>query len=97
MRAKIAFFSGFLVAAAVAVAVNALPYWRTRQAYRYDGQEVAGFPFVFRRIGGDCAAGACENYGLHLGYFAADLALGLAFAVLAGVIATAIARRPRAA
>ena len=96
MRAKIVFYSIFSVAIGAAAAINAWPYWRTRQAYRYDGQEVAGFPFAFRRIGGDCAA-ACENYDFHLGYFAADLALALAFAVLAGGIAAAMAGRPRGA
>ena len=96
MRAKLAFCSIFSVALVAAAAINAWPYWRTRQAYRYDGQEVAGFPLAFRRIGGDCAA-ACENYAFHLGYFAADLTLALAFAALAGLIAAALARRPRRA
>lgn len=97
MRAKIAFASIFSLALAAVAAVNAWPYWRTREAYRYDGQEVAGFPYAFRRIGGDCGAAGCENYDFHLGYFAADLALGLAFAALAGLIAAALARRPRRA
>jgi len=97
MRAKIAFFSMFSAALAIAAAVNAWSYWRTRGAYQYDGQEVAGFPFAFRRVGGDCAASACESFDFHLGYFMADLALGVAFAVLAGSVVAVLARKRRRA
>ncbi|MGO1003468.1 hypothetical protein [Lysobacter sp. CA196] len=87
MRAKTAFFSAFIATLVVAFLANAMPYFLTRHAYQRDGQEAAGFPFVFRKVGGDCGELACDTYGFHAAYFAADLALAWSCAILAGYIA----------
>lgn len=85
--------SAFLTAGAFAAIANAIPYLLTRGAYQHDGQEVAGFPFVFRRVGGDCWPAACDTSTFHLGYFMADLALAAAFALVMGAIAARVVRR----
>ena len=92
MTRKSRFNAACLVAGILADASNAIPYLLTRGAYQHDGQEVAGFPFVFRRVGGDCWPTACDTYPFHLGYFVADLALAVAFALVVGAIATRVGR-----
>lgn len=87
MRAKTAFSATFLAMLFIALLANAVPYWLTRGAYQRDGQEVAGFPISFRKLGGDCGVSACDSYGFHAAHFAADLGLALACAALAGYIA----------
>ncbi|MCD9098966.1 hypothetical protein LU699_09945 [Luteimonas fraxinea] len=81
----------------VAALANAIPYLVTRGAYQHDGQEVAGVPFAFRRVGGDCWRAACDTYAFHMGYFVADLALAVAFALLMGALATRAGRTRRRA
>ncbi|KRG63759.1 hypothetical protein ABB26_11175 [Stenotrophomonas humi] len=95
MRRKLRFISAFLVTGGIAVIANLVPYLRTRGAYQYDGQEVAGFPYEFRRIGGDCWPATCETYHFDLSYFAADLGLALACALAAGLIAASIGKEFR--
>lgn len=63
------------------------------RAYQYDGQEMAGFPWAFRKIGGDCFPRVCENYDFHIAYFAADLALALVCAFSAGYLAVRLCRK----
>lgn len=95
MRATIAFLLAFLATSCVAVWLNVWPYLRTYRAYQYDGQEMAGFPWTFRQIGGDCFPLVCENYDFHLAYFAADVALALACALTAGYLAARLGiKRP---
>lgn len=95
MQAKARFLTAFLTAAVIASLANALPYLLTRHAYQRDGQEVAGFPLAFHRIGGDCSPSACDNYDFHLAYFAADLSLALIFAAAAGLLAARAGKRKR--
>ncbi|MNN40316.1 hypothetical protein D3C81_1543870 [compost metagenome] len=95
MIRKLRFLSAFLIAGCIAAFANLLPYLRSRGAYQYDGQEVAGFPYAFRRIGGDCLPAICDTYHFHPGYFAADLGLALACAVAAGLIAASVGKGPR--
>jgi len=85
------------VTVAVAAIANAIPYLLTRGAYQRDGQKVAGVPFTFRRIGGDCWPAACDTYAFHMGYFVADLALAVAFALLMGALAARAGRTRRRA
>ncbi len=94
MRAKIAFCLVFSLVLLLAGLANAVPYLNTRGAYQHDGQEVAGFPWPFRKIGGDCGAESCDTYAFHAGYFAADAAVGLAAALALGSLA-AWGFRPR--
>lgn len=96
MRAKTAFSTAFLATIFIAFLANAVPYFLTRRAYQRDGQEVAGFPFLFRKVGGDCGVSACDSYGFHVVHFAADAGLALACALFAGYIALRWARRVRA-
>jgi hypothetical protein len=61
------------------LALNLLPYWQTRGRARFDGYEVVGFPFTFRRRGG--FVNLDEFY---IAALAADIVIGLAVAVLVG-------------
>lgn len=89
---RLRFLPVFLVTACAGVVANALPYLRTRQAYQSDGVELAGAPFTFHAIGGDCWPALCENYSFHAGHFAADVAIVLACATLAGLLAQRLTR-----
>lgn len=89
------FFIAFSFTLAAAAAVNVVPYVNSRGAYRYDGQQVAGFPFAFHRIGGDCFPSTCETYALHAGYLLGDIAIGVACALGVGFVAASIGRQPR--
>lgn len=93
MPAKAAFSLAFVATLLTAALANALPYLLTRRAYQRDGQEVAGFPLSFRKLGGDCGVSACDSYGFHAVHFAVDLGLALAWAALAGYIASRWGRR----
>ena len=96
MRTTIAFLLAFLATSGIATLLNVWPYLRTYRAYQYDGQEMVGFPWTFRQVGGDCFPLVCENYDFHLAYFAADVALALACALAAGYLAARLGRkRPR--
>ena len=97
MTRNFRFLSAFLITVCGAVIANAIPYFLTRGAYQHDGQEVAGFPFSFHRIGGDCWPAACNTYNFSLGYFAADLALALTCALAAGFMAVRTGRGRRRA
>lgn len=93
MSIRARFLRAFLATAAVGMLLNALPYLRTRGAYQADGQEVAGFPFVFHQVGGDCWPAHCDTFAFHPGYFLANLALVLLVATGAGLLAARRARR----
>lgn len=93
MPARTAFSTAFVATLVAAALANALPYLLTRRAYQRDGQEVAGFPLSFRKLGGDCGVSACDSYGFHAVHFAVDLGLALACAALAGYIASRWGRR----
>lgn len=95
MIRKLRFLSAFLTTGCIAALADLLPYLRSRGAYQYDGQEVAGFPYAFRRIGGDCLPAICDTYHFHPGHFAADLGLALACAVAASLIAASVGKGPR--
>ncbi|WP_269792505.1 hypothetical protein [Stenotrophomonas sp. Iso1] len=95
MSRKLRFLSAFLITGCIAAFANLLPYLRSRGAYQYDGQEVAGFPYAFRRIGGDCLSSICNTYHFHPGYFAADLGLALECAMVAGLVAASVGKGPR--
>ena len=95
MSRMLKFLSAFLITGCITAFANLLPYLRSRGAYQYDGQEVAGFPYAFRRIGGDCLPAICDTYHFHPGYFAADLGLALACAVAVGLIAASVGKGPR--
>lgn len=86
MTRKSKFIFAFMIAASIAVIVNVIPYFLTLGAYQHDGQEVAGFPFDFHRVGGDCWPSACDTYNFNIGYFLADLAVALACAVAVGLV-----------
>lgn len=92
MTRKSRFISAFLITISAAAIANAVPYFGTRGAYQYDGQEVAGFPYSFHRIGGDCSPDPCDTYNFNVGYFSADLALALACALAVGFAATRTAK-----
>lgn len=94
MRPKIAFFVAFWATSCIAAGLNVWPYLRTYRAYQYDGQEVAGFPWTFHKIGGDCFLLACDTYDFHGAYFAADVALALAAACTAGYFAARLCQKP---
>jgi len=81
---------GFSAAAAVAAFFNILPHIQTRGAHNRDGFEIIGFPFTFRRVGG--FSGISE---FHVVALVADVALGLAFAIVAAYVWSA-ARHPQA-
>lgn len=87
MTSKSRFLSAFLVTTCTAVFVNVVPFFLTHGAYQSDGQEVAGFPYSFHKIGGDCGPTACDTYNFDVGYFATDLVLALVCAVAVGLIA----------
>jgi hypothetical protein len=87
MTRKSKFLSAFLITVCAAVLANVVPYLGTRGAHQYDGQEVAGFPYHFHKVGGDCWPAACDTYHFNLGYFAADLGLALACAIAVGFMA----------
>lgn len=74
---------------AAMLALNLLPYWRTRGRARVDGFAMVGFPWTFRRVGG--FANIDEFRVLA---FMADVALALAVAFLAGWLATGARRKP---
>jgi hypothetical protein len=94
MTRTLRFITAFLATICIVVAVNAVPYLNTRGAYQRDGQEVAGFPFIFHKVGGDCYPQNCETYNFHVGYFAANTAIGLACAIVIG-FAAASSRKGR--
>jgi hypothetical protein len=73
------FAVGALSSLAVALVLNLLPYWRSYQAYQYDGFETIGFPFVFRHQGG-----FAYRYEFHPELLLANVAIALAFATVAG-------------
>ena len=80
--------SGF----AVAVALNLLPYWRTYDAPGTDGYALMGFPFTFQREGG-----FVPRYEFHPTLLLANVAIAIAFALVAGwafVQMMRLARRP---
>jgi hypothetical protein len=85
MSRTVRFMAAFSAAMCLVVAINALPYWGSRGAYQYDGQELAGFPFAFHKVGGDCSPSVCDTYNFHAGFFVADVAIGLAFAMAIGL------------
>lgn len=81
-----------LIVLSVASLANAAPYLLTRDAHQRDGQQVAGLPFPFHRIGGDCWPAACRTFDFHAGYFAADVLLALLLAVASGLVAATMQR-----
>jgi hypothetical protein len=90
-RSIIIFMIGFAIGAAIAFGLNLLPYWRTYHAYGGDGYEIIGFPFVFRRIGG-----VSGSYVFRTDFLITDVAIALAFAIIAGwgaIKASHVARR----
>jgi hypothetical protein len=68
---------GFAVGAVLAVSLNLMPYLRTLGAYKGDGFEIIGAPFVFRRLGG--IAGIYEFSAIAL---VADIVVALVIALL---------------
>ncbi len=87
MTRTVKFLAAFLTTICIAIAFNAVPYFNTRGAYQHDGQEVAGFPFKFHKIGGDCYPEDCESYNFHYGYFSANMAIALTCSIVAGFMA----------
>src|SRR2546428_12858289 len=64
---------------AIAVALNLFPYWQSYQANHTDGYEIIGFPFVFRRFGGDV-----PTYEIPAALLLLNIVIALAFAGAAG-------------
>ena len=83
---------GFWVAAAlwmvVAIVANVAPYYETRGAYGFDGYEIVGFPFVFRRAGG--FEGSFEFSHLAL---STDIAIAMVFSLVVGAVAKRLVGR----
>lgn len=84
------FIAVFFITICVTIAVNLVPYLRTHGAHQYDGQEIAGFPFIFHKVGGDCFPSLCDTYNFHAGYFFANSAIGLACALVMGLFVAAL-------
>lgn len=83
-------FGGVAIAMAM---LNAVPFVLTRHAPEVDGVRIAGFPFAFHRVGGDCAPQACGTFAFHAGYFVADAAIALGVAVALAALASRVAAR----
>ncbi len=69
---------------------NLVPYLRSFHAYDGDGFEVAGFPFIFRKVGGYAFI-----HRFSLGLLLADSAIGLFASVAFGFAAVALFRYAR--
>lgn len=93
MTSKSKFILGFTVAMIVAGVANVGPYFLTKNAYQHDGQQVAGFPFAFHRIGGDCAPDVCDTFNFNIGYFSVDLIIALVCGMAIGLIAARFGER----
>lgn len=78
------FVAVFVIASAVVFCVNLVPFIRTFRAYQGDGFEVIGFPFIFRRIGGEPPG----VYEFHASALQLDILIGLAAALFAAFIFT---------
>jgi hypothetical protein len=74
------FALGFAGATVVVALLNLAPFIWTFRAYQGDGFELIGFPFTFRRLGGEYP----NIYEFHVVALWADIGLGLALALLAG-------------
>ncbi len=86
------FITVFFTTICVTIAVNIAPYLISHGAYQYDGQEIAGFPFIFHKVGGDCSPILCDTYNFHVGYFFANIAIGLVSSLVIG-LAVAMVRK----
>jgi hypothetical protein len=79
-RTRRDFRIGLSVGCLFASGLNLLPYLRTRGAYKADGLEIIGFPFVFRSLGG-----FAYRFYFHWWALVADALLAAIFAFVLGV------------
>jgi hypothetical protein len=82
------FALGFGIVLICALSLNFLPYFLTRGAYKTDGYEVIGFPYIFHRLGG--FAGIDE---FRLGTLIVDICFAVVVALIAGRGYAKVARR----
>ena len=86
-RSWVRFATGFALGAAIAVALNLIPYWLTFRDYAGDSYEVIGFPFVFRRVGG-----YSFSYTFLTDLLLVDIAVAVSFALVVGCLAIVLPR-----
>jgi hypothetical protein len=89
-RRRSKFLIGFAFGVTLSAVINLIPYVVTHRLYVTDGDEIIGFPFIFRRYGGFSPV-----YEFRVDLLIADAAIALPFALMCGFAYQMISKRTK--